>query len=128
MNDKSIYKVHYQGTTYWAGVAYLRARSRADDRAPSRNRTLTLNQQRDTIAEAARAMQMIIVAEFIDYGPDRPGLRPGMNALLAFAENTHVRSCLVADHDYVASNDTIKDFWNRHFQLARVDLFEATEV
>ncbi len=100
MTIESIYENHYLGETYRTGVAYLRATSPRDDRAPRKMGQESLEQQRQMIAEAARGEQTIIVAEFIEYGTER-GLRPAFKRLTAFAEETHVQNVLVVHENFL---------------------------
>ncbi|MFB2556749.1 hypothetical protein [Herbiconiux liangxiaofengii] len=120
MTITSIYKEHYQGTTYRTGVAYLRARSRSDPRSPLRVGRDTLDQQRDIIAQAARREQTIIVAEFIDYGILQ-GLRPGLEALFDFSTTTHVQNCYLVSRRHLTTRTDETDFWDKHFQIAGLD-------
>jgi DNA invertase Pin-like site-specific DNA recombinase len=89
---------------------------------------LTLDQQRQIIATAARTLEMIIVAESVDYGRPRPGLRPGLSALVALAENIHISNCVVVDRDHFAVGKADTDYWRNSLALAGIDLYEATEV
>lgn len=100
MQDKSIYKEHYLGETYRAGVAYLRARDGADDRPPGRVGSYPLDVQRQIIAKAARADRTIIVAEYIEYG-DRRGFRPGIVSAAGFASETRIADLYVAREEYL---------------------------
>lgn len=101
MQDKSIYKEHYPGETYRAGVAYLRARSPKDDRAPRKIGAYPLDTQRQIIAKAARARQTIIVAEFIEYGDRTKGFRPAFTAAVSFACDTHVPELFAVREEYL---------------------------
>lgn len=100
MQDKSIYKEHYLGETYRAGVAYLRVRSADDNRSPRRVGVYPLDVQRQIIAQAARTDKAIIVAEFIEFG-DRPGFRPLFTRAVAFAEETRVPVLYAAREEYL---------------------------
>lgn len=100
MHYTSIYKEHYRGETYRAGVAYLRARNGADDRPPKRIGTYPLDLQRQIIAKAARAEKTIIVAEYIEYG-DSPGFRPAFTSAVRFASETLIPDLYVAREEYL---------------------------
>lgn len=101
MHNTSIYKEHYHGETDRAGVAYLRARSTKDDRAPRRIGTYPLDVQRQIIARAARTARTIIVAEFIEYGDRTPGFRPAFTAAVTFTSETQVQDLFVARDEYL---------------------------
>lgn len=100
MHIRSIYEEHYLGETYRAGVAYLRARSEEDDRAPRKVGSYSIARQRDIIAKAARAQRVIIVAEYIEYA-DRPGYRPAFTSAVTFMSETQARDLFVARDDYL---------------------------
>lgn len=100
MHITSIYKEHYLGETYRAGVAYLRARKEGDDRAPRRVGDYSIARQQEFIAKAARAEGVIIVAEYIEYG-DEPGYRPAFTSAVAFISETHVRDLYAARDEYL---------------------------
>ena len=126
MEIRSIYTDHYEGTTYRTGVAYLRARSQSDDRAPEGVGVLNLDAQRADIIEFAKGNQMIIVAEFIEHGTDHPhGTRPALDRLLKFAEATHPGSCIVAGLEYMAT-DHEAGLLKFRFDLASMNVYSAS--
>ncbi len=100
MQDQSIYNEHYLGETYRAGVAYLRARSVADSRAPRRVGSYSLDHQRQIIAKAARTAKTIIVAEYIEFD-DHPGFRPMFTQAVVFACETCIPVLFVARETYL---------------------------
>lgn len=101
MTIASIYSNHYPGETYRFAVAYLRARSPKNHRAPRQVGPETLDEQRRIIAQYAKERRAIIVAEFIDYGDPRRGERHGFERLRGFAARTRVPEVFVVHHDYI---------------------------
>lgn len=100
MHIKSIYEEHYLGETYRTGVAYLRARTEKDDRAPRRVGDYSITRQREFIAKAARAERVIIIAEYIEYG-DEPGYQPAFLQAMSFISETQVPDLFVASDEYL---------------------------
>lgn len=125
MQDKSIYKEHYLGETYRAGIAYLRARSHKDDRAPRRIGTYSLDTQRQIIAKAARAQKTIIVAEFIEYGDHARGLRPAFTAAVALASETCVPVLFTARAEYLTWRRDDFTFLARYLATSEIALVPA---
>lgn len=124
MQDKSIYKEHYRGETYRAGIAYLRARNGADDRPPKRIGTYPLDLQRQIIAKAARAEKTIIVAEYIEYG-DSPGFRPAFTSAVRFACETCVPLLFAARDEYLTWRPEDYSFLMRYLIDSDITLVPA---
>lgn len=125
MQDKSIYTEHYLGETYRAGIAYLRARSSKDDRAPRPVGSHTLDMQRTIIAKAARAARTIIVAEFIEYGHRPKGYRPSFTQAVTFACETQVPDLFVARSEYLTHRHEDFSFLMRHLIENNIALVPA---
>lgn len=117
----SVYKEnYYRSETYRFAVCYLRARSPEDTRAPRKVGYESLDEQRQLIAQTARANQTIIVAEFIDYGYTTARDCPGLGRLCEFTAETGIRQVFTTSECFLHQRSDYFEALNN--QLFIVDL------
>jgi hypothetical protein len=124
MRPESIYEEQYRGETYRAGVAYLRARSPSDPRAPRKVGAFPLDTQRQIIAKAARANGTIIVAEFIEYG-DRRGFRAAFTQAVSFACEMHIRELVTVGDPFLSWRGEDFSFLMGYLKDSEIDFVPA---
>lgn len=125
----SIYKEdYYRGETFRFSVAYLRARSPQDGRAPRKAGYEPLEEQRQMIAQTARAAKTIIIAEFIDYGPTDPQYHPALDRLCTLAVETGIRTVLTAGERYLHWRKEHFDVLHHQLKQANLTLVPIHEL